>query len=948
MTPASTNGAQSGQITQNAIIPPTTMKLSPTNSTRPSSLVACGLALAVALIPVATNAADWLNNGPSTDWNTGANWNGSVVPNNDGASITTSTGNIATISASPAGTITELQVGTWGNTGRLDHTAGSLSITNTNWPYGWLLLGGGSNGTGTYNLADTAASGGTFTGFGTGSGGLSVNGEMRVGAGAWWDHATGVLNVNTSGTVQINGSLVAGSNIGDVGTVNIDAGTVTVAGDYANSGQFGHGGSAATGNLNISGGSISFNNRLALAVGTGSSAGGNVATVTMSGGTLTTDATHDEDWHAGVNMASGYNTATGGSATFNLNGGTLSTLRVFSETGDTGVKGTSTFNFNGGTLQAQASRGNFMEGLTRANVRNGGAVVNTNGFNVTIAQALLHSDIGGDLAIDGGLTKNGAGTLTLSNANTYSGGTTVSAGRIEVTNNTALGSGAVSIAAGANVLLNANSLTIANDFTLNGTTSGGALVSGDRPGGNVTTLSGTIILAASSNIASWWNDKQLTLSGKITGSGSLTFDRATALGDPVGGKFLISGATNDYTGSTTVNGKSGGNAILQLGAANALPTGTTLTLNDANLSLLGFNQTLGGLVASTTTSQIVNGNATAVTLTVNNAAANTFASVLGGFGTDENNFALTKGGAGTLTLSGANTYTGATTISAGTLQLGDGGTTGTLSTSSTIMNNGTFTINRSDAVAQGTDFSGSVITGTGGLTQTGAGVTTLTVANTYSGATTVSAGTLLANNTTGSATGSGNVTVQTGARLGGSGLVGLVTGTQNITVNSGGFLGIGNTGDIVGDDLGLLTSGVGVITFNGTLEFDIYDNFGGTANLSNPLDTNDLLNLTSDTSIVLSGTLKVTDLTGFSDTLWEVGDTWRLLDWSNVTAGPKFSGGFTTLDLPDLDAGLDWLASTDGSGFYIAVIVVPEPSRAVLLLAGFMVLVLRRRPLVNG
>jgi hypothetical protein len=375
MTPASTNGAQSGQITQNAIIPPTTMKLSPTNSTRPSSLVACGLALAVALIPVATNAADWLNNGPSTDWNTGANWNGSVVPNNDGASITTSTGNIATISASPAGTITELQVGTWGNTGRLDHTAGSLSITNTNWPYGWVLLGGGSNGTGTYNLANTAASGGTFTGFGTGSGSLSVNGEMRVGAGAWWDHATGVLNVNTSGTVQINGSLVAGSNIGDVGTVNIDAGTVTVAGDYANSGQFGHGGSAATGNLNISGGSISFNNRLALAVGTGSSTGGNVATVTMTGGTLTTDATHNEDWHAGVNMASGYDTATGGAATFNLNGGTLSTLRVFSETGGTGVKGTSTFNFNGGTLQAQDSRGNFMEGLTRANVRNGGAVM---------------------------------------------------------------------------------------------------------------------------------------------------------------------------------------------------------------------------------------------------------------------------------------------------------------------------------------------------------------------------------------------------------------------------------------------------------------------------------------------------------------------------------------------------------------------------------------------
>ena len=333
------------------------------------------------------------------------------MPNNDGAYITSSTGNIATISANATGTPTELQVGTWYNTGRLDHTAGSLSVTNSNWPYGWLLLGGGSGGTGTYNIANTAASGGTFTGFGTGSGSLSVNGEMRIGAGSWWDHATGVLNVNTSGTVHSNGSLIAGTNIGDVGTVNIDSGAFTVSGDYTNSAQFGSGGSSATGNLNISGGSFTLNNRLTLGVGTGTSAGGNVATVTMTGGTLTTDVGHDEDWHAGVNMASGYDTATGGSATFNLNGGTLSTLRVFSETGGTGIKGTSTFNFNGGTLKAQNSRGNFMDGLTLANVRNGGAVVDTNGFDVTISQALLHSNIGGDNAMDGGLTKNGTGVL---------------------------------------------------------------------------------------------------------------------------------------------------------------------------------------------------------------------------------------------------------------------------------------------------------------------------------------------------------------------------------------------------------------------------------------------------------------------------------------------------------------------------------------------------------
>jgi fibronectin-binding autotransporter adhesin len=120
---------------------------------------------------------------------------------------------------------------------------------------------------------------------------------------------------------------------------------------------------------------------------------------------------------------------------------------------------------------------------------------------------------------------------------------------------------------------------------------------------------------------------------------------------------------------------------------------------------------------------------------------------------------LMKSGAGTLVFNSGSNNSGTTTISAGTLQLGNGGTAGSLSTTSAIVNNGTFAINRSNAVTQGTDFSGAAITGTGGFTQGGSGTTTLNAANTYSGTTSINAGTLsvssLANSGTASNLGTG-------------------------------------------------------------------------------------------------------------------------------------------------------------------------------------------------
>ncbi len=577
----------------------------------------CVLLPAVLFITCCTavHAVDW-DGSASTDWNDPLNWPGDVVPAGAAAGIQSVPANIATISTNSTFTPSEVIIGGWFATGRLDHTAGTLATQNVGWPPGWFLVGFGATGTATYNLADTAGTGGAFTGFGTGSGSLNVVDAMFLGEPGGSTSGTGVatVNINTTGTFAVAYDLNVGVS-GWTGNMNLDSGAVTANNLHVGKTQNANA-TAAIGNFKMSGGSATLGYRLGVANGAeGVLTGANVGTVTVSGGTLRTDNLSNDWWASGVNLASGvWNNVngsgiggSGGNATFNLDGGTLSTHWVFSEkrvdnmgtpenTGDdvTYAKGNSTFNFNGGTLQAQANMdvpwlpfmGNDWA-LTNAFVKSGGAIFDSNGFNILVGQPLLEDAV----STGGGLIKNGAGQLELTGANTFTGPVVVNAGTLFAnagngpTNRSFSFADSITVNTGATLKVSPNSLfgwdgSQAKPLTVNAGATAIAIDSDQNVG--LVTLNGGTLASQNPNV-DWgtWNfgralarklhvtenstvtaegvgfqngasveveaEKTLTFSGTITnkvdGVSSLT-----KLGD---GTMVLSGA-NTYTGATSI------------------------------------------------------------------------------------------------------------------------------------------------------------------------------------------------------------------------------------------------------------------------------------------------------------------------------------------------------------------------------------------------------------
>ena len=399
---------------------------------------------------------------------------------------------------------------------------------------------------------------------------------------------------------------------------------------------------------------------------------------------------------------------------------------------------------------------------------------------------------GGIISGSSNFTKSGAGTLLLTGSNTYTGSTTISAGTISISSSDNLGATPGSADAD-NIIFNGGTLNSSANFTLE--TNKGITLTGD---GTVNTESSTT----------------LTYGGVITGSENLIKTGT--------GTFVLSGI-NTYTGNTTISA-----GILRV---SGTLSDSTDVINSGTYD-----------VDATDTIQSLSGSgavqlASSVTLTTGDSGNDTVSGVISGSGS------FTKVGSGTLTFSANNTYTGDTTISAGTLTV-----SGTLADTTDVINSGTYDVDATDTIQSlsgsgavelansitltsgdsGSDTISGVISGAGSFSKSGSGTLTFSTNNTYTGDTTINAGTLKLTGTLSDSTdviNSGTYDVDatdTIQSLSGSGGVELANG---ITLTSG---------DSGNDTVSGIISGLGSFTKAGTgaLTFSANNAYTGDTTIS--------------------------------------------------------------------------------------------------------------------
>ncbi len=455
-----------------------------------------------------------------------------------------------------------------------------------------------------------------------------------------------------------------------------------------------------------------------------------------------------------------------------------------------------------------------------------GSVVTLGANSLNVTGATTQS-FAGAIGGTGGLTQSGASHLTLSSTNGYSGLTTISStGTLSI-------SGAGSIASSSGVTISPS----AGTFDISGASGDVSIAALNGVASSFVTLGANTLSVTGASLVQ-------SFAGQISGMGGLT-QAGT-------GNLTLTGS-NSYSGPTTIS-----SGTLTLNPGVSITNSSSVNLTSASSILaLGTSLSMNNLSAMVAGSQIQLGSGN--TLTINGSSNTTIAATI----SSTSGGSLTYAGSGDLTLSGPNSYAGTTTVSGGgtvtistNANLGTGSVTfsglgGTLEHTATIASfthpiaiaagvQGVLQVDTGATVTNTAVISGA----TGALSKTGAGTLALTVAETYGGATTVSAGTLALSGS-GSIADSSSLTVSgtfdisqvassTIQDLLGSGTIAggdstLTLGTGNSTTWSGviqnGGLGGGTAANVTKQGSGTLTvqavnsfSGLALIEGGGTVD----------------------------------------------------------------------------------------------------------------------------------
>jgi autotransporter-associated beta strand protein len=418
--------------------------------------------------------------------------------------------------------------------------------------------------------------------------------------------------------------------------------------------------------------------------------------------------------------------------TFVLNGNTIGGNLTL----DSGTFANSTVTLNGfSSLTLGSSGGSAAPTLGSAAVTSSGFIT-FNSFG-TAGNAVITNNPSGEMDFNDSST---AGSATIANRGVMSFQTSSTAGNATINNNLGTVFFQASSSAGNATITNSGTVSFVENSTAGNATivnsAGGFLLSftDSATAGNATITTGNGSQTLFRGISTAANAQLIVNTG-----GSLAFQVASTAGS------ATINATNAFI-TFEDNSTAGNAAITANGTGSVDFSGTTGPNSDNKIS--------AGSIAGSTTFFL---GANQLTVGSNNLSSTVSGTVEDGGSFGGSGASLVKIGTGTLTLSGVNTYSGGTTINGGAISVSadnnlgaasggltlDGGTlqtTGTFSSARAVTLNaggGTFNTNAGTALTLT-----SAVTGSGGLTKAGGGTLVLTGANTYSGGTTVNAGTL--------------------------------------------------------------------------------------------------------------------------------------------------------------------------------------------------------------